>query len=159
MLRTLIVSLSFLLAACAGSEAPDCPFTGVGANAPSAGCLVSLDGRILLVENGAGKVSPPGGKTQSGESAQCAAHRETFEETGLDLAVGPLLMTFDTGFNLYRCEIHENSGEITLQRPMEVSRAYWLLVQDVERVRWRYPGQGEILRDLLQRQNKGDARP
>ncbi len=148
-MRSVALILLLFLQACGSTSPPPCPFKGEPDTAPSAGCLAIVHGRLLLVENRAGKVSPPGGKANASESAQCTAHRETWEETGLDLIPGALVATFDTGFNLYYCEIHAGSGQLEPPRPLEVKRAYWLPVQDVERVNWRFPGQGEILSGLL----------
>ena len=113
---------------------------------------------MLVVENLRGRLSPPGGRVRDGESAQCAAHRETFEETGLDLLPGPLAATFDTGFHLYFCGLHAGTGTIEPRARTEVKKAYWLMVQDVDQVSWRFPGQGEILRELLIK-HKEESRP
>ena len=101
---------ALLLAGCSSHEAPPCPYLGEPDFAPSGGCLAVVHGKILVVESRRGGVSPPGGKSLPGESAQCTAHRETFEETGLDLIPRQLIHVFDTGFHLYFCEIHSGSG-------------------------------------------------
>jgi 8-oxo-dGTP diphosphatase len=145
--RGVVPLACLLLGACASP--PPCPPILAPDSAPSAGCLVLVHGRMLVVENLRGKVSPPGGKTEPGESAQCAAHREAWEETGLDVLPGPLLHTFDTGFNLYQCGIHAQSGQIGPHAPDEVRRAYWLRVEDFGTVEWRFPGQDEELHTLL----------
>ena len=73
------------------------------------------------------------------------------EETGLDLLPRQLLRTFDTGFNLYYCEIHSGSGSIEPRSFFEVQRAYWLPLEDFGRVDWRFPGQGQELEQMLRR--------
>jgi 8-oxo-dGTP pyrophosphatase MutT (NUDIX family) len=139
--------------ACAGDrQAPACPFEGEGDSAPSAGCLVVVHGRMLVVESIYGGVTPPGGKAARGESAQCAAHRETWEETGLDLHPGELLAVFDTGFHLYHCEIHAGSGMVELGPLKEVKDWYWLPVEDFDKVQWRFEGQGQKLQRILMAQ-------
>ncbi|TXS92082.1 NUDIX hydrolase [Parahaliea maris] len=139
-----------LLASCQYGRPPPCPVPGPGDLAPSAGCLLlSADG-MLVVENWKGKLSPPGGLTNQGESAQCAAHRETWEESGLDVIPGELLATFDTGFNLYRCAMAPGAGELAPHAMTEVRRAYWLPLSDFGAARWRYEGQGEQLQALIQ---------
>ena len=144
------LALATPLAGCsAASEPPSCPFTGNPEYATSAGCLVAVHGKILVVESSRGGVTPPGGKAYKGESAQCAAHRETWEETGLDLMPGELLYVFDTGFHLYECRIHARSGSVELGPLREVRGWYWLAVEDFDRVEWRFSGQGEILRRLM----------
>jgi 8-oxo-dGTP pyrophosphatase MutT (NUDIX family) len=137
-----------LLAACAATP-PPCPYEGPPDTAPSAGCLAIIHGRLLVVSNADGLTGPPGGSAHDNESAQCAAHRETFEETGLDLLPRQLLRTFDTGFNLYYCEIHSGSGAIEPRSFFEVQRAYWLPLEDFGRVEWRFPGQGQELEQML----------
>ncbi len=44
-------------------------------------------------------------RANAGELAQCTAHRETWEESGLDVEVGGLLHVFDSGFRLYQCRM------------------------------------------------------
>lgn len=147
MRPTAALVLTLLLAACADSSRP-CPHQGKADFAPSGGCLAVVHGKILLIENLARKVSPPGGKSLQGESAQCTAHRETYEEIGLDLVPGRLLHVFDTGFHLYHCQIHAESGQIK-PAVLEARRAIWLPVTDVDDVEWRFPGQGAALRTIL----------
>ena len=61
---------------------------------------VILDGdRVLLVKRGhaplKGEWSLPGGMVELGETLEAALVREVLEETGLDVAVGPLVEVFD----------------------------------------------------------------
>ncbi len=148
MRLALLLSLA-LLCACSRSRDIPCPYQGEPDMAPSAGCLAVVHGRVLLVESRRGGLTPPGGKTRPGESAQCAAHRETFEETGLDLMPRKLVGVFDTGFHLYYCEIHARSGLIEPGAVVEVRRGLWLPVDEFDEVEWRFPGQGEALRALV----------
>ncbi|PLW69971.1 NUDIX hydrolase [Pseudohalioglobus lutimaris] len=153
-LRPLLLII-FLLSACASAATPPCPYQGEPDYAASAGCLAVVHGKMLVVGSRTGGVTPPGGKARDGESAQCAAHRETYEETGLDLIPRELVAVFDTGFHLYFCEIHAQSGSIEAD-VLEVKRGYWLDFTDFDKVRWRYPGQGERLYQLLQPQDQTD---
>ena len=66
--------------------------------APSAGCLVVDQGEVLLVKIMGGTYGPPGGSVDRRESAQCAAERETYEETGVIAHAGELAKRFDNGF-------------------------------------------------------------
>jgi len=153
--KLVLVMLSIALASCRPA-APPCPFTGEPEFAPSAGCLALVHGRILVIKNPEGKVGPPGGSALEGEAAQCTAHRETFEETGLDLLPRQRLRTFDTGFNLYYCEIHSHSGSIAPKSFFEVQHAYWLPLDGFGEVQWRFPGQGQELEQMLRSAMAGE---
>ena len=72
--------------------------------APSAGCLVVNQGEVLLVKIMGGTYGPPGGSVDAGESAQCAAERETNEETGVIAQARDLAISFENGFHLYWCD-------------------------------------------------------
>ena len=92
--------------------------------APSAGCLVVDQGDVLLIKIMGGTYGPPGGSVDAGESAQCAAERETYEETGVIAHAGELAKRFDNGFHLYWCE-SVSGREIDITRPLEIKDANW----------------------------------
>ena len=64
-----------------------------------AGCFVVDTGRVLLIRRGiepaVGKWTFPGGYVDFGENAADAAIRETREEVGMRVALGPLLGVFN----------------------------------------------------------------
>jgi 8-oxo-dGTP diphosphatase len=72
------------------------PEGGAAALVACAGAIVvDGDGRLLLIrrgqEPGRGLWSLPGGRCEPGEDAAAAAVRETYEETGLEVAAGRLV--------------------------------------------------------------------
>jgi 8-oxo-dGTP diphosphatase len=71
---------------------PERPVVGVGA-------VIIQDGRVLLVKRRyeplAGRWSLPGGMLELGETLEAGLMREMQEETGLDVAVGPVIEVFD----------------------------------------------------------------
>ncbi len=70
----------------------------------NAGCLIRVENRMLMVRDRfSGKLGFPAGMGNPGEAAQCTAHRETWEEAGIDAEVGRLLRVFENGFRLYAC--------------------------------------------------------
>jgi 8-oxo-dGTP diphosphatase len=66
---------------------------------PCVGAILTAGGRILLIRRGhepeAGRWSLPGGRVEPGETDQQALVREVREETGLEVAPGPLAGAVD----------------------------------------------------------------
>jgi ADP-ribose pyrophosphatase YjhB (NUDIX family) len=66
-----------------------------------AGCFVIDAGRVLLLRRGiepaVGKWTFPGGYVDYGENVAEAAERETLEEVGMRVSLGPLLGVFNDG--------------------------------------------------------------
>lgn len=126
------------ISACSG-EAPPCPDTRVTAAAKSAGCLVLKHQQLLMVIDHTGKLSVPGGGSDGVESPQCTAHRETWEETGIDTRPAALVRVFENGFHLYHCELHPASAAIDPPRRLEIQQALWLSPQQFKHYSWRFP--------------------
>lgn len=141
MLRTAVVFLilSFIWA-CAPVES-SCPYDSEQAPVANAGCLAVDQGRILVIEQRSGVLSIPGGTSEPGEGARCTAYRETYEETGLKLAIGPLLEVFANGFHLYQCTYVDRKQVLAPKDLLEVRGASWRRPETVDGSRWRFPGQ------------------
>ena len=88
-----------------GKRRPACPACGaVVFQDPklAVAVLIEREGRLLMGRRGpnssaAGKWSFPAGFVDRGERVEDAATREVREETGLEVAVGELLLTADLG--------------------------------------------------------------
>ena len=144
----LLLAILFTAVACSDA-APTCPFTDKGDSAPSAGCFAIANDGLLLVQDLEGNVSLPGGSSEPGESAQCTAFRETWEETGLRLHPTELIKVFDTGFHLYRCEKDALSGTIDPPPRLEVQAAFYLPAHLFHSYDWRFEDQRDLLQALL----------
>lgn len=145
----LTVFIAISLGGCGLVTAPPCTHTAQVSYAPSAGCLSVSEKGLLVVEDLSGKISPPGGSADEGESAQCAAYRETWEETGLQLRPTTHLATLDTGFHVYLCEQDELSGELNPPPRWEVRQAFYLPLDQFDQWEWRFAGQDTIMSDLV----------
>ena len=75
---------------CGGRSGPTpCDPPGTQVTAPrAAGCVVVVDGQLLLVQNTAGKWSIPGGYLDGAEDSAAAAARETWEEAHVRVRAG-----------------------------------------------------------------------
>lgn len=110
----------------------------------NAGCLLVAGDRLLVIRHRkGGKLGIPGGRAEGSESAQCTAHRETWEETGLDVAVGSLLQVFDNGFRLYVCQAAEGTKTEAMPVPPqgleEVTHIEWRSAAELVDADWRFP--------------------
>lgn len=142
----LFLGTVMLLSAC--SSQPTCTVVAGDVGAPSAGCLAVSDGDLLLVKIMGGTYGPPGGSVDKNESAQCAAERETWEETGVQVIAGDLAVEFDNGFHLYWCEA-VSGREIEISRPLEIQHADWFAPELFRHLKWRYANQADIIQTLM----------
>ena len=142
----LLVIAALMLSAC--SRQPTCSVTSGDMGVPSAGCLAVDNGELLLVKIMGGTYGPPGGSTKRNESAQCAAERETWEETGVQVSAGELAAEFDNGFRLYWCEA-VSGREIEISRPIEIQHADWYAPELFQHLKWRYGNQADIIQTLM----------
>lgn len=148
-MRLIILIVILGLASCT-RQVPPCTYLEQPQQAASAGCFAMKDGDVLVVENLQGLVNLPGGSSKEGEAARCTAHRETWEETGLNLEVGELLMVMDTGFHLYHCGFTADSGTIDPPPRLEIRRAYLLSPAAFKDQEWRFPGDEIVLQKLAE---------
>jgi 8-oxo-dGTP pyrophosphatase MutT (NUDIX family) len=124
-------------------EPPPCRVDASAADAlrVNGACLIVAEGRVLAIRHRAsGKYDLPGGARRPNETAQCAAHRETFEETGLVVVVGPRLSTF-FGAAVYQCMPQEPVPEplsVPWSGVLEVSAVEWIDPAVVEADGWRF---------------------
>ena len=141
MPRAVLCTLLLGLAGCA--DAPPCRIAaGAVDEARLNGiCLVVVDERVLAVRHRAsGKYDLPGGRRRPEETAQCTAHRETWEETGLDVTVGRRLATFSNAA-LYGCRLDVEIGNEPppgTPHTFEVTGVEWVEPALLERGSWRF---------------------
>jgi 8-oxo-dGTP diphosphatase len=131
----------------------------------NAGCLVVEDGALLVLKHRfGGKLGIPGGAANEGETAQCTAHRETWEETGLDVRVGERVGRLRYGFTLYHCYPREPMDtardlDIPWHSWLEITNAVWLPPEDIPADQWRYVDQVDAFMDLVRRLQPKPAQP
>ena len=140
-------ALTMTLTAC--QQPPACPdslATNNAQSAKSAGCFsLNSHHQLLLIEGFNGKVSIPGGSGSPNESAQCTAHRETWEETGLEVIPNRLIRVMDNGFHLFECEAIYPDAKIDPPFRLEVRHAFWLSAEHFDDFEWRFPEQKHML--------------
>ena len=124
----------------------------------NAGCLIKIDDEMLVVQQcQTNLLSPPAGTAKEGETAQCTAHRETWEETGVEVRVGRLLKTFDNGFHLFHCMAVDEAiiRNSELQVPeafrQEICEILFLNPTLSSEKDWRFPVQLAVFKDALKR--------
>jgi 8-oxo-dGTP pyrophosphatase MutT (NUDIX family) len=148
--------LVLLASAVAGaSERPPCPAQSTAGEEPAAnaGCLVRIGERMLVIRHlRGGKLGLPGGRPAAGETPACTAHRETWEETGLDVRVGPLLRVLANGFRIFSCEAPPGTGALPIALPPqarnEVTAIEWRRADELDPADWRFPTWFEETRAL-----------
>lgn len=121
----------------------------------NAGCLILHDDKVLLITHRwGGKLGVPGGTREDDELAQCTAHRETYEETGLDVTVGRRLRVMKNGFHLYDCRLACSPEKLDVPTAgrLEVKALGWYRVDELGQENWRFPYQFEDFRELLREQ-------
>ena len=119
-----------------------------------AGTIPMEDGRILLtrraINPGYGKWTFPGGFVDWGEEVQAAAVRETYEETGLRVALGDLVGVYSASGTplvivVYRARV--TGGLVTTCH--ENDRVEWLAPAEIPWDQLAFPSTDAALRDLF----------
>ncbi|HCA75323.1 MAG TPA: DNA mismatch repair protein MutT [Alteromonas sp.] len=86
--------------------------------ATAAACLIRIGNSVLMVRHRlSGKLDFPAGGLQGDESLRCAAHRETWEETGFNLEVGKLLTYSSSGMPVFHCKGEASMTALAEQVP------------------------------------------
>lgn len=119
----------------------------------SAGCYIQQDKKFLVVHNpiillngaASGKYSVPGGSVNRGESSACAAARETFEESGIDVTVTKEIKSFGNGFVLFECVPVNPITEEQLKysKIFEISKIELVAPHEIKLDKARFPSQIE----------------
>lgn len=122
----------------------------------AAGCLIRHGDRLLMVRQlYGGKLGVPAGHAESGESAQCAAHRETWEESGMNVIVHGMLRRFRNGFALYECELTDAAAtdrtelEVPDSGENEITQVLWVDPRSIDASQWRFPRQFPFILELF----------
>ena len=140
------------------AEAPPCSIVAElkDSRRGDSGCLVATNAAVLVIRHRlGGQLGIPGGAAAPGESAQCTAHRETWEETGLDVRVGRFLGRLDTGFLVYQCDAgapppRARQLAVPPAALAEVTGIFWADPADLRAGDWRFPDQLPAIRAMLE---------
>jgi hypothetical protein len=106
-----LISLLFVLIVTACSKAPPPPTCRIAQafNADytgPAGCLIRVQDKLLVLKHSSSDLYDlPFGDPISEESAQCTAHRNTWEKTGFNVEVDQLLGVTQSGIMLFSCSL------------------------------------------------------
>ncbi|MBE1299914.1 MAG: NUDIX domain-containing protein [Alteromonadaceae bacterium] len=143
-------------------EPPVCRVDGAHIDTRSsgnAGCIIRYQDKLLVVQHrNSGAFDTPGGTSDDGETAQCTAHRETFEETGFNVEVGKLVGEAENGFRFYQCTLHDDFGadltefSVPPWSSLEIEKVLMLDPYETQADQWRY--KDAQLRKLLQMLNE-----
>lgn len=158
------VLLSVLIVACR-SESPSEPTCRVADDEVEnvlgdAVCLVRVDKFILTInKKGEQKLTLPTGKSDEQESAQCTAHRATWEMTGFNLEVSRFLGVDKYGNRFYHCALDAGfNGEIKEFPVPNWSTKYTSKIRLVDPFvttdkAWQRPDDLVFIRDMFNRTN------
>lgn len=123
----------------------------------NAACLIRREDEVLAIRHRfSDRLDLPGGRSDGIETGQCTAHRETWEETGLNVVVGPRVSRPDESL-LYECSLSGDEADLTdrsisLIARIEVADLTWIDVQESRGRDWRYRWQLRWIRQILARE-------
>ncbi len=155
----LLVATVGLTAAC--TPAPPCAVdqSQVDQRKGNASCFIESHERALVTRyRFSGRLIFPGGTARKNETAQCTAHRETWEETGLNVTVGPHWTRVGfTPNHIYKCAAAPSISAETIpvlpwRSRIEVSDIQWVDLTELQPREWRYPRQLRQIQRLLNEQ-------
>ena len=134
----------------------------VEAKVKAAGCFIPTPkGIVLGIDTVFRDIRIPFGSHEPGETARETAARETLEETGLDVAVGTLVRTFesDTAF-LFHCTPTTAIEDYSRLRPVDTGEMAEVIVMDPltmldhdgHKIKnaWRVPEDRDLLIELFE---------
>jgi len=113
LIVTFLVVTSSVISSCTKTTSPPCNIDKnyIETTSANGGCLIKHNNQLLVIIHRLNnKLGIPGGTNKTDESAQCTAHRETWEETGYSVTVGKELQVFNNGFHLYHCYLNNESS-------------------------------------------------
>jgi 8-oxo-dGTP diphosphatase len=146
-----------LLAVSGCSDVPPCQVIPEFSDSSqgNAACLIRREDEVLaILHRFSGGLDLPGGRSDGGETGQCTAHRETWEETGLNVVVGARV-SWPGEALLFECALSSadeaDAADFSISpfASIEVADITWVDVQDTRRQDWRYRWQLRWIRRFL----------
>ena len=161
-MRAILLLPILIVSHCVMGDAPSPPMCRIDKTyletvTGSAGCIIRSGKALLTITHRLShKYAIPGGKSNGEtESAQCTAHRKTWEKTGFNVEIGPLLGINEDQFRYYACELDDDfDGEmLTFPTPDwtedKVESIQLIDPFDTQHFHWRFPDRLILLRDMF----------
>jgi ADP-ribose pyrophosphatase YjhB (NUDIX family) len=120
----------------------------------NAGCFISKDNHILLVQQTTNVWALPGGLQEYNEQPEKTAIRETLEETGYMVDIYDKIGIENNNFHIFRCSIindtYNISKKYTLFDKYEIKQIKWIKYEDLNKnLIWRFPNQAKYYETWL----------
>lgn len=132
----------YLMAGC--SKKPDCSTTSGIKGVKSSSCLVVTEDKVLVVKLMGGRASLVEDSPRRGESAQCAAERAVWDQTGLHVRSQSLLDRHEQGYAVFSCTLL-SAPDLKVSPEFGVVGVDWVPVNKLEDLNW----QNEHVRRLI----------